>query len=76
MNIKKYLLIEEAEIDFEKADLGKIFDFISKKIERKPNSEKAEMYKSMVSELIKEMQDLPQGNMALKKILKYYRKEM
>ena len=73
---RKTIVEEEAEMDFEKADISMIWNFLSKRLDRKPAKDSSDLYQGLCKEFAKAMQDMPNGNQKLKAILKNFKSEM
>jgi hypothetical protein len=66
----------EGDVEFSKKNVQMMFDRIMKKIDVKAPAMQAEMLNSMISKLVKQMMDMPQGERKIYDVLKDYKSEM
>jgi hypothetical protein len=80
MGLAKKILGESSakmeEVDFEKADLVRIWDMLQKKIEMKPAATQVEMYSSLLSGMMSLAKEMPSGEQKIKNVLKQFKSEL
>jgi hypothetical protein len=66
----------ESDSDFDNISLSSLSDRIMTRIDRKPPSVQADMYKELLGMILAEMKDMPQGERKILLIMKAFRKEI
>jgi hypothetical protein len=66
----------EEKIDFDNASLERVSEFVFKRISRKPPIAQAEMLKALLSLLMKEMKEMPQGERKILLSMKAFRDQL
>lgn len=67
--------IIEEEMDFDKGDLRSLWAFISKRMENKSAAKQADMFSRLTEALMKELKEVPSGEVKLRNVLKAFKSE-
>jgi hypothetical protein len=66
-------VVEEGDLDFDKADVQRLWLYVDGRIEKKPPGTQAELYMDLVGKLMNLVKSFPTGETKLRAILKDFK---
>lgn len=76
MKLAQRILEEADEVDFDSADVSRLWAYIKNKVDRKAPAKQAELYEMLTSKCMGLIKEMPSGETKLRTLLKTIKSEL